>query len=240
MNSTSPETEQSFPAPPPQSEEELINRAHALAGLSFAQLAELSRQQIPEQPQLAKGWGGQLLEGFLETMKPVEMVDEDRGFFQTIQGVWDEHWKKSNEFYDRRFAKWREFKELRKKDASIDKDMVRIKKHYAKEAHSKKKKELEKILDCVNVMFGKEDPDFNDRKHKHCKALLFDNEKVGRLARKIRNCSDQMEELKKDKLMREVLGEHLFERYLDVKKREWDEFKKEVTSWEIDTYLDIF
>ncbi|MHC4114519.1 MAG: glutamine synthetase family protein [Planctomycetota bacterium] len=47
-------------------------------------------------------------------------------------------------------------------------------------------------------------------------------------------------ELKKDPLMREVLGEHLFERYVDVKTKEWDEFKQQVTSWELETYLDIF
>ena len=47
-------------------------------------------------------------------------------------------------------------------------------------------------------------------------------------------------ELKRDKLIREVLGEHLFERYIDVKTKEWDEFKKQVTAWEIDTYLDTF
>jgi glutamine synthetase len=47
-------------------------------------------------------------------------------------------------------------------------------------------------------------------------------------------------ELKKDKLMQDVLGEHLYERYIDVKTKEWDEFKKQVTSWEIDMYLDTF
>ena len=47
-------------------------------------------------------------------------------------------------------------------------------------------------------------------------------------------------ELKKDKLLQDVLGEHLFERYIDVKEKEWDEFKKQVTNWEIDTYLDTF
>jgi len=51
---------------------------------------------------------------------------------------------------------------------------------------------------------------------------------------------EALNELKKDKLIREVLGEHLFERYIDVKTKEWDEFKKQVTNWEIDTYLDIF
>jgi len=51
---------------------------------------------------------------------------------------------------------------------------------------------------------------------------------------------EALDELKKDKLMEEVLGEHLFERYIDVKTKEWDEFKKQVTGWEIDTYLDTF
>jgi len=51
---------------------------------------------------------------------------------------------------------------------------------------------------------------------------------------------EALDELKKDKLMQEVLGEHLFERYIDVKTKEWDEFKKQVTDWEIDTYLDTF
>lgn len=46
--------------------------------------------------------------------------------------------------------------------------------------------------------------------------------------------------LKKDELVRGVLGEHLFERYVDVKTKEWDEFRQQVTAWEIDTYLDIF
>jgi len=49
-----------------------------------------------------------------------------------------------------------------------------------------------------------------------------------------------LEELKKDKLMTDTLGDHLFERYVDIKTREWDEFKKQVTGWEIETYLDTF
>jgi glutamine synthetase len=51
---------------------------------------------------------------------------------------------------------------------------------------------------------------------------------------------EALDELKKDKVIRDVLGEHLFERYVDVKTKEWDEFKKQVTNWEIETYLDIF
>jgi len=52
--------------------------------------------------------------------------------------------------------------------------------------------------------------------------------------------ADAIDALKKDVLLQETLGEHLFERYIDVKMREWAEFKQQVTPWEIDTYLDIF
>ncbi len=51
---------------------------------------------------------------------------------------------------------------------------------------------------------------------------------------------EALEELKKDELMRGVLGEHLYDRYIDVKTKEWDEFRKQVTSWEVETYLDTF
>lgn len=46
-------------------------------------------------------------------------------------------------------------------------------------------------------------------------------------------------ELKKNKLMQEVLGEHLYKRYINIKTREWNAFKKQVTKWEIEKYIDI-
>ncbi len=46
--------------------------------------------------------------------------------------------------------------------------------------------------------------------------------------------------LKNNEILRDALGEHLFERYIDVKTKEWDRFKKQVTHWEIETYLDTF
>ena len=52
--------------------------------------------------------------------------------------------------------------------------------------------------------------------------------------------AEALDELKKDKVLQETLGGHLFERYIDVKTKEWGEFKKQVTNWEIETYLDIF
>ena len=52
--------------------------------------------------------------------------------------------------------------------------------------------------------------------------------------------SEALNELKKNKLIQEVLGNHLFERYVNIKTREWDEFKMQVTSWDIDKYLDVY
>ena len=52
--------------------------------------------------------------------------------------------------------------------------------------------------------------------------------------------AESLDALKNDKVLQETLGKHLFERYLDVKTQEWDEFKKQVTNWEIETYLDTF
>jgi len=52
--------------------------------------------------------------------------------------------------------------------------------------------------------------------------------------------ADAIEALKNDSLLRDTLGEHLFQRYVNVKMKEWAEFKQQVTPWELETYLDIF
>lgn len=48
--------------PPPASEQELLQRARALAGLSLAALAERAAQTVPAHLHAAKGWTGQLIE----------------------------------------------------------------------------------------------------------------------------------------------------------------------------------
>lgn len=46
-----------------------------------------------------------------------------------------------------------------------------------------------------------------------------------------------IEELKSDALIRDVLGEHIVGKYVDAKKREWINYRAQVTRWEIDEYL---
>jgi len=51
---------------------------------------------------------------------------------------------------------------------------------------------------------------------------------------------DALSEMKKDKLVIETLGNSLLEKYISIKTKEWEEFKIEVTPWEIAKYLDTY
>ena len=50
---------------------------------------------------------------------------------------------------------------------------------------------------------------------------------------------EAIEEFDKSELMREALGEFTFRKYLDAKKKEWDEYNVQVTEWELKKYLDL-
>jgi len=41
-------------------------------------------------------------------------------------------------------------------------------------------------------------------------------------------------------LCKETLGTELFDRYMDIKRREWNDFKIEVTEWETRNYGEIY
>lgn len=43
----------------------------------------------------------------------------------------------------------------------------------------------------------------------------------------------------RSKLVKEILGDHCFERFIDIKKQEWDEFRIQVTDYEISKYFPI-
>ena len=48
---------------------------------------------------------------------------------------------------------------------------------------------------------------------------------------------DAMTSFENSSLMREVLGDHIFSKYLEAKNREWKDFRAHVTDWEVDEYL---
>ena len=51
---------------------------------------------------------------------------------------------------------------------------------------------------------------------------------------------DALEEMKKDALILDVLGQHVAEHYIKGKMKEWDEYQTRVSSWELEKYLVIY
>src|SRR5215208_3607763 len=52
--------------------------------------------------------------------------------------------------------------------------------------------------------------------------------------------SEALDELERDEVIREALGEHIFGRFLAAKREEWDEYRTQVSDWEVDRYLEMF
>jgi glutamine synthetase len=72
---------------------------------------------------------------------------------------------------------------------------------------------------------------------------LFELTPDQREALGVKNLPDNLKEaidlLKEDKLMKETLGDHIFNKFIELKNKEWEEFKKTVTEWEIKKYINI-
>lgn len=45
--------------------------------------------------------------------------------------------------------------------------------------------------------------------------------------------------MSESKLVKEAIGEHIFDNFLHVKHREWNEYRTRITKWEIDKYLPV-
>jgi glutamine synthetase len=50
---------------------------------------------------------------------------------------------------------------------------------------------------------------------------------------------EAIEELAGSDLVRKALGDHIFERYVELKREEWEEYRVQVTRWELDRYLPV-
>jgi glutamine synthetase len=48
---------------------------------------------------------------------------------------------------------------------------------------------------------------------------------------------ESIEMMEQSAFVKDVLGTHVFEKYIEAKKEEWDSFRTTVTKWEIDRYL---
>ena len=51
---------------------------------------------------------------------------------------------------------------------------------------------------------------------------------------------DALSEMEKSEVMQWALGPHIFERYLEAKRQEYDEYRLQVTPWELERYLMVY
>jgi len=54
------------------------------------------------------------------------------------------------------------------------------------------------------------------------------------------NLAEAIGELERSDLMRETLGNHVFDNFVAAKKREWSEYISQVTNWEVERYLTTY
>ncbi len=54
------------------------------------------------------------------------------------------------------------------------------------------------------------------------------------------NLGMALKELKNDELIKEALGEHIFNRFYDAKTIEWNNYRSQVHAWETNQYLKVF
>jgi glutamine synthetase len=52
--------------------------------------------------------------------------------------------------------------------------------------------------------------------------------------------AEAVEELKQNEVMKKMLGEHVFNKFVAGKQIEWDNYRIRVSQWEIDSYLNTY
>lgn len=51
---------------------------------------------------------------------------------------------------------------------------------------------------------------------------------------------EALEALQRDEVVQQALGPHIYERFIEAKQQEWDEYRLYVSQWELDRYLPIY
>jgi len=54
------------------------------------------------------------------------------------------------------------------------------------------------------------------------------------------NLSEALDDLEKNDLVRETLGDHIFQHFLEAKREEWADYIRHVSPWEMDRYLGVY
>ncbi|MBP7402605.1 MAG: type I glutamate--ammonia ligase [Clostridia bacterium] len=73
---------------------------------------------------------------------------------------------------------------------------------------------------------------------------IFAMSEAERLAKGVENLPGSLEEalaeMSRSELVKAVLGDHVYSKYMEAKRAEWDAFRTTVTEWELDRYLLLY
>jgi glutamine synthetase len=73
---------------------------------------------------------------------------------------------------------------------------------------------------------------------------LFEMDRATIAAKSIRELpgtlGEALDELERDEVIREALGDHVYGHFVEGKRAEWDEYRTQVSDWEVERYLDQF
>ena len=74
------------------------------------------------------------------------------------------------------------------------------------------------------------------------RTCRLSNRRAGRLQRPhaAGSLEEALNELRRDDVICEALGPHVLERFLEAKEIEWEEYRKQVTPWELERYLSVY
>ena len=51
---------------------------------------------------------------------------------------------------------------------------------------------------------------------------------------------DALDELKRDTVIKDALGDFCVDKFVEAKTAEWDSYRMSVTQWELDRYLEVY
>jgi glutamine synthetase len=54
------------------------------------------------------------------------------------------------------------------------------------------------------------------------------------------NLNEAIDALEQDEVILDALGDHISEKFVEAKRREWDRYKPYVSDWELDSYLEKY
>ncbi len=73
---------------------------------------------------------------------------------------------------------------------------------------------------------------------------LYDLDEARRQARHVEmlpgSLGEALDCLAEDKVVQDALGEHVYQRFVRAKRQEWDEYRMQVSGWEVERYLPTF